>query len=97
MKLHQQFDLNLKVLKIDNFNDIPRAVNEVPFLVEKLTKNLIGKGYTVVKSSAYFMGVPQSITVVKDFTGPFVSKFSSKAKEDFKTVSKKLGIDKLFE
>ena len=40
MKLHQQFDLNLEALKPDNFNDIPRAINNVPVLVEKLIKDL---------------------------------------------------------
>ena len=97
MKLHQQFDLNFRVLKIEGFNDIPRAVNEVPVLVEKLIKNLIKKGYIVIESSAHHMGVPQSITVIKDFTGPFASLFSSKMKNDFKNVSRTLSIEKLFD
>ena len=97
MKVHQQFDLNLDALKVKKFNDIPRAVNEAPFLVEKLIKNLLEEGYIVIESSARYMGIPQSITVVKDFTGPFVTIFSTKIKEDFNDVSKALGIDKLFE
>lgn len=88
MKVHQQFDLNLR--------GMPKA-NEIPFLVEKLTKDLIEKGYIVIESSSRYMGIPQSITVIKDFTGPFVIKFSSKAKEDFNAVSRALGIDRLFE
>ena len=97
MRILQQFDLNLNVLKIENFNDIPKKINEIPASVEKLTKDLIRKGYSVAKSSAYYMGVPQSITVIKDFTGPFVTQFSEKTREDFNAVSKALGIDKLFE
>ena len=97
MKLHQQFDLNRKVFQMDNFNDIPKAVNEIPVLVEKLIKNLLEEGYIVIESSARYMGIPQSITVVKDFTGPFVIKFSAKIQNDFNDVSKVLGIEKLFE
>ena|SRR3989338_1854472 len=97
MKLHQQFDLNLEALKPDNFNDIPRAINNVPVLVEKLIKDLLKEGYIVVESSSRYMGIPQSITVIKDFTGPFVIRFSSKTKDDFKAISRALGIEKLFE
>jgi len=97
MKLHQQFDLNLKALKPENLNDIPRAINELPVLVENLIKDLLKEGYIVIESSARYMGVPKSITIVKDFTGPFVIRFSSKIREDFNSVSKKLGVDKLFE
>jgi|SRR3989344_8700923 len=97
MKLHQQFDLNLNALGIDKVRDIPRAINDVPILVEKLIKDLIERGYIVIESSARYMEVPQSITVIKDFTGPFVMKFSAKARDDFKAVSRALGIEKLFE
>lgn len=97
MKLHQQFDLRLDALKIENFNDIPKKINEISVLVEKLIKNLLEKGYTVVESSVYHMGMPQSITVIKDFTGPFVTNFSLKIKDDFSYVSKMLGIEGLFE
>ena len=97
MKLHQQFDLNLEALKPDNFNDIPRAINNVPVLVEKLIKDLLKEDYIVVESSSRYMGIPQSITVIKDFTGPFVIRFSSKTKDDFKAISRALGIEKLFE
>src|SRR3989338_865500 len=97
MKLHQQFDLNPKVLKPDNFNDIPEAINEVPVLVEKLIKDLLEKGYIVIESSVRYMGIPKSITIIKDFTGPFVLNFSSKVIEDFRAFSRKLGVDKLFE
>ena len=97
MRIHQQFDLKLDALKIENFKDIPRAINEVPLLVEKLIKDLLEKGYEVAQSSAYHMGIPQSITVVKDFTGPFATMFSAKITNDFDAVSKGLGIDRLFE
>ncbi len=100
MKLHQQFDLNLEkssALKVDNLNDIPKAINEIPILVETLIKHLLEKGYVVIREGAYFTGLPRSITVIKEFTGPFVTKFSSKIKEDFDNISKGLGIDKLFE
>ena len=97
MKLHQQFDLNLDIVKIENFNDIPKAINEIPLLVEKLTKDLLERGYIVIESSAKHMGIPQSIIVIKDFTGPFVTKFSTKIQNDFNAVSKTLGIEKLFE
>ena len=97
MKLHQQFDLNLKVLKPENFNDIPRAINNIPVLVEKLTRDLLEQGYIVIESSAKHMGIPQSITIVKDFTGPFVAKFSAKINEDFNELSKKIGVERLFE
>lgn len=97
MKLHQQFDLNLKALKPENLNDIPRAINELPVLVENLIKDLLKEGYIVIESSARYMGVPKSITIIKDFTGPFVIRFSSKIREDFNSVSKKLGVEKLFE
>ena len=97
MKLYQQFDLNINALRISNFNDIPRAVNKIPITVERLIKQLLENGYSVVESSAHHMGIPQSITVVKDFTGPFVTNFSLKMRQDFDAVSKALGIEKLFE
>ncbi len=97
MKLHQQFDLNFDVLKVKNFNDISRAVNEIPALVEKLIKDLLERGYEVVKEGAHFTGLPQSITLVKEFTGPFVARFSIKAKEDIDSISRSLGIERLFE
>ena len=97
MKLHQQFDLNLKALKIGNINDIPKAVNEIPVLVENLIKNLLEEGYIVIESSARYMGIPKSITIVKDFTGQFVTKFSAKIQNDFNELSKAIGIDRLFE
>ena len=97
MKLHQQFDLNLKALKPEDFTDIPRTLNEIPVLVENLIKDLLEEGYIVIESSARHMGIPQSITVIKDFTGPFVTKFSTKINEDFNDLSKKLGVEKLFE
>lgn len=97
MKLHQQFDLNINALQVKNFNDIPRAINEIPTLVEKLIKELLQKGYSVAKEGAYFTGVPRSITVIKDFRGPFATQFSTKINEDFNFVSKNLGIERLFE
>ena len=95
MKLHQQFDLNINALK--NLSGISKKINEFPSLVEKLTKDLIENGYTVIKSAAYDMGVPQSITIIKEFTGPFATLFSTKIRNDFNAVSKALGIEKLFE
>ena len=97
MKLHQQFDLNTKALNIDSFNDVPKKINEIPLLVEKLIKDLLEEGYIVIESSARYMGVPKNITVIKDFTGPFVTKFSAKLQNDFNALSKKLGVEKLFE
>ena len=96
MILHKQFDLNLELLKVDSFNDIPRAINEVPILVENVVKGLLERGYTVIESSADYMGIPKSITVIKEFTGPFVSIFATKINEDFESVSEALGIKKLF-
>lgn len=95
MRLHQQFDLNTEVLR--NLSGIPRKINEFPSLVEKLTKDLIEDGYTVIKSAVYDIGVPRSITIIKEFTGPFATLFSTKIKKDFNSVSKALGIEKLFE
>lgn len=68
-----------------------------PYIIEELANNLSKKGYTVLKSSAYYMGIPQSITVVKEFTGPFISKFANKIREDFNETTKTLGIRELFE
>lgn len=93
MKMHRQFDLNVNNVKLfgRDLLVIP------PYVIEELTSNLSKKGYTVLKSSAYFMGIPQSITVVKEFTGPFVTQFASKIRNDFENVSNKLGIRELFE
>lgn len=93
MRLHQQFDLNLEAL------NIKRAIrmNEVPFLVEQLAKRMVEYGYDVAKSSAVFMGIPGSIIVVKEFKGPFATRFSEKIKEDFIRISNNLGISNLFE
>jgi len=93
MKLHQQFDLNLKTI-----NDLGRELLAVPpHLIEQLVFSLARRGYTVVKSPAYYMGVPQSIIVIKDFTGPFVAHFTAKIRKDFSSASKTLGIERLFE
>lgn len=97
MKIHQQFDLNLRAFKPESFNDLSRVINEMPVLVEKLVKNLLEQGYVVIESSAKYMGIPKTITVIKDFTGPFATIFSSKINDDFKTLSRKLGMEKLFE
>ena len=94
MKLYQQFDLNLNALKIGN---IPSIMNKIPVLVEKLIKDLLEDGYIVVESSAKHMGIPKTITIVKDFTGPFVTKFSAKIQHDFNAISKAMGIEMLFE
>ena len=97
MKIHQQFDLNLMSLKPESFNDLPRVMNNMPALVEELVKTLLEQGYVVIESSAKYMGVPKTITVIKDFTGPFATIFSSKINDDFKTLSRKLGMERLFE
>lgn len=97
MKIHQQFDLNLRALKPESFNDLPRIINEMPALVERLVKTLLEHGYVVIESSAKYMGVPKTITVIKDFTGPFATMFSSKINDDFKTHSRKLGMERFFE
>lgn len=97
MKIHQQFDLNLNALKIENLNDIPRKINEIPVLVERLIRDLLEEGYIVIESTVRYMGIPQSITIIKDFTGPFAAKFSAKIQHDFYAVSRALGIEKLFE
>lgn len=92
MKLHQQFELNM-----GKINQLGKGLlNRPSYAVEDLVTSLSKKGYTVLKSSAYFMGIPQSITIVKDFTGPFVSHFTSKIKDDVDTASKNLGIRELF-
>ena len=93
MKLHQQFDLRNDVIR-----PMGRELLEIPpYLVEELAAKLSKKGYTILKSSAHYMGIPKSITVVKEFTGPFVAQFTAKIKDDFKAISKSLGIDELFE
>ncbi|MBI2656096.1 hypothetical protein HYX06_06770 [Candidatus Woesearchaeota archaeon] len=93
MRLHHQFDLNTRIL--NSFGKDKIALP--PYLIEDLITKLSKEGYTVLKSSAYFMGIPQSIIVVKEFTGPFVSQFASKIRNDFDSVSRKLGIRELFE
>jgi|GEM_PF-6045648 hypothetical protein len=97
MKLHQQFDLNLRAFKPESFNDIPRAINELPALVDKLTKNLLEQGYIVIESSARHMGIPKTITIIKDFTGPFATMFSRKINDEFDDLSRKIGVERLFE
>ena len=91
MRLHHQFELN-----IENRGEGSQIFAIQPSVVEELVTSLTRKGYTVLKSSAHYMGIPQSITVIKEFTGPFTTLFSSKLKEDFDAISAKLGIDKLF-
>ena len=91
MRLHHQFELN-----IENRGEGSQIFAIQPSVVEELVTSLTRKGYTVLKSSAHYMGIPQSITVIKEFTGPFTTLFSSKVKEDFDEISAKLGIDKLF-
>ena len=92
MRLHQQFELNIGNSKTEGSQIL--AVH--PSIIEELVVNLTRKGYIVLKSSAHYMGIPQSITVIKEFAGPFTTLFSAKLKEDFDSVSKALGIDNLF-
>ena len=96
MKLHQQFDLRLDVLKENSISTL-KNIKEIPVLIGELTKDLIKKGYIVVVESTNYGGIPHSITVVKDFTGPFVVNLSSKVKNDFKAVTRSLGIESFFE
>ncbi|MBI4452439.1 hypothetical protein HY637_03355 [Candidatus Woesearchaeota archaeon] len=92
MKLHQQFDLNLSMAK-----PLGRELMTLPpYIIEELITKMSKKGYTVLKSSAYYMGIPQSIIVIKEFTGPFVSHFTSKIRKDFDEASRRLGINELF-
>ena len=92
MRIHQQFDLD-----IDNIKPLGREFFAIPpYIMENLITRLSKKGYTVLISSAYYMGIPQSITVIKKITGTTETKFSSKIKEDFDAVSKGLKIEKLF-
>lgn len=92
MKLHQQFDLNPNVIR-----PFGRELFAVPpYSIEELALKMSRKGYTVLQSSAYFMGIPQSITLVKNFTGPFATRFSAKMKEDFANAAKNLGMEELF-
>ena len=93
MRLHHQFDLdteNVKRLGRDLFT-LP------PYVVEDLVAALKKNGYIVLRSSADFMGIPKSITVAKEFTGPFVTMFAAKIREDFSSITKKLGIEALFQ
>ncbi len=92
MKLHHQFDLNTE----STISLGRERMSIPPYMIEELVKSMTKKGYTVLKSSAYYMGIPQSITVVKEFTGPFVTHFAGKIKKDFDSVSKKIGIGELF-
>ena len=94
MKLHQQFDVNLKVI-----NYVGREFLLIPpQVVEQLIRSLTQKGYIVLKSSAQHIGIPQSITLIKDITSPrFAVKLSTQAKDDFNAISKALGIGELFE
>ena len=94
MKLHQQFDLNVKKFSIGK---LPEKATRVPELIEQLVKNLVEEGYIVIMSSAKFMGIPKTITVVKDFTGPMVTYVSTKINDDFNSMSEHLGIRKLFD
>lgn len=97
MRLHQQFDLNPNEFSSGSLSHIPKKISEANALVEKLVKDLLEEGYIIIESSARYMGVPKSITVVKDFTGPFASRFSAKVQHDFNAISKSLGIEKMFE
>ncbi len=92
MRLHQQFDLKIEPI-LGGRQDL--AIH--PYVIEELIANLTRKGYRVIKSSANHMGMPQSITIIKDFTGPFAAMFSAKAKEDFDSITKRLGIDGMFQ
>ena len=94
MKVHQQFDLDLR--KFD-LGKLPQKAAEVPELIEQLVKSLVEEGYIVIMSSVKYMGIPKTITVVKDFTGPMVTYVSTKINDDFNSLAENLGIRKLFD
>jgi len=94
MKLHQQFDLNMKKFGLEK---LPEKATKAPELIEQLVKNLVEEGYIVIMSSAKFMEIPKTITVVKDFTGPMVTYVSTKINDDFNSLAESLGIRKLFD
>ena len=93
MKLHQQFDLDLR--KFD-LGKLPQKAIKVHELIEQLVKSLVEEGYIVVMSSAKYMGIPKTITVIKDFTGPMVTFVSTKINDDFNSLAENLGIRKFF-
>ena len=91
MKLHQQFDLNLGIA-----NELGNNRITAPQLIEELVISLVQKGYIVLKSASKVMGIPQSITIIKE-TGPAITVFASAIKQDFSEISKRLGVENLFE
>ena len=96
MKVHQQFDLNLNKIS-PSLGKVQEKALKVPELIEQLVKNLVEEGYIVIMSSAKYMGIPKTITVVKDFTGPMVTYVSTKITDDFNSLAEGLGIRKLFD
>ena len=92
MRLHEEFDINLRTLEGLNKGSLKIYRSHV----EELVRNLTKKGYCVGKSSLCYLGIPQSISVIKEFTGPFVTHFSMKIKNDFQAISKALRIEELF-
>jgi|SRR3989338_3608925 len=97
MKIHQQFDLNTSASNPEYLSEISKSVKSIPELFERLMKDLLQKGYIVIQEGVNSVGVPRRITLIKEFSGPFVTHFSMKAREDFKAISRALGIEKLFE
>ena len=91
MKVHQQFDLDVSALK-----KAAKESSAVSQKIEELLFSLSKKGYTVLKSSSYVMGIPQSITIIKEATGSIASAITSSIKEDFDSVSERSGMQKVF-
>ena len=92
MKVHQQFDLNDRMLhsmRRDGFSIAPHKFEEFIALLSR-------KGYTIIKSSSYVMGIPQSITLIKETTELIAGNIASKIREDFKAVSERTGIGSIF-
>jgi hypothetical protein len=91
MKVHRQFDLDIRALKSLN-----RDGSGIPQKIEEFLISLSKKGYTVLNSSSYVMGIPQSITLIKEVTGSIGSAIAMTIKEDFDAVSEKAGVRKMF-
>ena len=92
MRLYEEFEINLRILEGLNKGSLEIYRSHV----EELVKNLAKKGYLVGKPSLCYLRIPQSIFVIKEFTGPFVTHFSTKIKNDFQAISKALRIEELF-
>ena len=92
MRVYQQFDLDMGLVR--------KLVKEgliAPQKIEDLLISLSRKGYTVLKSTANFMGIPRSLTIVKDATASVGSTIATKVRDDFLKIASQLGVERLFE